>query len=720
MRDSIFLSLLQNTAILLSFSFLYEHLWLKKKDSISLIDQLLCGFLIGGIGIVLMLSSWELAPGIVFDTRSVILSITGLFFGVIPTVVAMIIAGSYRLILGGEGVVMGVAVIISSGVIGILWNKIWAKMGTQLLWVELLLLGFVVHAVMLCCTLLLPQEKIIGTVSYLILPLLTIYPVGNMLLGMFMYKQQNNWENKNALNTSREKFSSLYEVLNDAFVVFDKHGSILEFNSAFQELIGYSENELFALSFADITTEKWDAQKIRKGYEEILIDGKPRVLEKICKHKDGTIIPIEIKAALQKDENGELISVWVVVRDISLRKEAMIQIENERTRLKTLLETMPEMIWLKDKDGAYISCNQNFADFNGIEEKDLIGKTDHEFYESDVADFYFQKDLDVMDKHQIVRFVSWAQSAQKDERILTETIKAPMFNSNNELIGVLGVSRDISEIKKAEEELKIAKERAEESDKLKSIFLANMSHEIRTPMNAILGFSELLVDSDIDDVERLQYVNIIQNSGNRLLQIIDDIVDISKLELNQITIKKSENNLFELFNRGMEIFREDPMLESKPDIDLVLNFPAEYKNVSLYTDANRFQQILDNLIGNAYKFANYGKIEVGFNLKEMGGKSYLEVYVSDEGIGIPKEQYGIIFDRFRQGDEEQFIDGTGLGLTICKGLVELMGGEIWFESEVDKGSTFYFTIPFTENSITNLKTPIDECSYGNFRERKSL
>ncbi|MDM8159109.1 PAS domain S-box protein [Labilibaculum sp. K2S] len=695
MNNSMFLSLIQNTAILLSFSMLYDYLWVRRTGLKSIWDQLLAGGIVGAIGVVLMLSSWEMATGVVFDTRSVILSISGLFFGAIPTIIAILITGTYRFILGGEGMFMGIAVIISSGVIGILWKKI----GVKSYWLKYLLLGVAVHLAMISCSVFLPSEKTMPTLLQISWPLLTIYPLGNMLLGLFMNRQLQNRANKIALSRTEEKYSRLYESMNDAFVVLDMDANVIEFNTAFKEMLGYSSDELLHMNCHDLTPLKWLEFEQKIMEEEVLVSGSSRVYEKECTRKDGSLIPVELRIYLLKEEKDKPKGFWVMVRDISLRKNAMALVENERAHLKILIETVPEMIWLKDPKGIYLSCNRNFEKFNGLQGNALIGKSDYDFYPREIADFYWEKDLEVLNSAKSVRFTNWAVSATTGNRLLTETIKTPMHDVEGKLLGVLGVSRDITDIKLAERELLKAKEKAEESDKLKSIFLANMSHEIRTPMNAIMGFSELLVDSELDDAEKSQYINIIQNSGNRLLQLIDDIVDISKLELDQVAVHRVETNLHELFVSSIEVVKRGVLLESKPNIELVLNLPEEYERLSVFTDSNRFHQILDNLLNNAIKFSEVGKVEVGYSFKEYLSQTVIEVYVKDEGCGIPKNRHDIIFERFRQGDEEQFTDGTGLGLSISKGLVELLGGEIRFESVVGKGSTFYFTLPYSKNEM---------------------
>lgn len=444
MNDSILLGLVQNAAILLSFSIFCEYMWVNKTKLSPLYRQVLFGGIIGSIGIILMMTSWKGSAGIVFDTRSIILSISGLFFGAIPTVIAMLITSTYRFFMGGDGIIMGIAVIICSGTIGIFWRELLTRVDHQLKWVELLLMGLIVHIAMLFCTLLLPSEKIYSTLSYLVLPLLTIYPIVNMLLGLFMQRQMQNVNNRTILSSTEEKYSRLYGSMSDAYVVMDIEYNILEGNKALQDVLGYSEKDLLSTNFKNITPQKWihiDEQIINN---EVLINGSSQVYEKECIKKDGSIVPVELRVHLMKDEQDEIVGYWAILRDISIRKNALKQIDNERARLETILETVPEMIWLKNTEGEYLACNNNFAEFIGVKEEELIGKSDFEIdINPEMAEFYFKKDLEVIKSANTIRFVNWAKSVNTDEEVLTETIKTPMYDSIGNITGVWGVQRYI-------------------------------------------------------------------------------------------------------------------------------------------------------------------------------------------------------------------------------------------------------------------------------------
>jgi len=264
------------------------------------------------------------------------------------------------------------------------------------------------------------------------------------------------------------------------------------------------------------------------------------------------------------------------------------------------------------------------------------------------------------------------------------------------------------ERKENELELKLSKEKAEQADKLKTSFLANMSHEIRTPMNSIVGFSELITRKSVPQQKKDIYAEYISNSGKALLALIDDIIDISKIDAKQLRIVKSQVKINAMITELIEFYNSYKNESSKHEVTLKKHFSVDDEGFSILCDSVRLRQILNNLLSNALKFTEKGFVEIGYLLPN---KATILFYVQDTGIGIAPEKTTLIFDRFRQADDSttRKYGGTGLGLAISRKLIQLMGGQIWVESELGKGATFFFSLPLiipskSETILENLST----------------
>jgi PAS domain S-box-containing protein len=276
-------------------------------------------------------------------------------------------------------------------------------------------------------------------------------------------------------------------------------------------------------------------------------------------------------------------------------------------------------------------------------------------------------------------------------------IIAPIFDDRHTITNFIIITEDITERKELINELIKTKEKAVESDQLKSAFLANMSHEIRTPMNGILGFTELLKIPELNPADQQHYLTMIEQSGERLLNLINDIIDISKIEAGQIVFSFQKTNLNEMLEMEYQFFVSEA--EKK---GLQLSFFKSLPNEEAYieTDPLRLRQVLTNLIKNSIKFTQKGKIEFGYKVTS----NFIEFSVSDQGIGISEEMQKKIFERFNQGDlvSKRRYEGAGLGLSISKAIIEMLGGSIWAETPEEKGSLFKFTIPRIQENKDSL------------------
>lgn len=275
---------------------------------------------------------------------------------------------------------------------------------------------------------------------------------------------------------------------------------------------------------------------------------------------------------------------------------------------------------------------------------------------------------------------------------------AMMVNSNGDSLGIQNTIRDITEHKKTETELINAKEKAEESERLKSAFLANMSHEIRTPMNGIVGFTQLLKEPGLSIDEQRDYISTIEKSGKRMLNTLNDIIDVSKIESGLITIEINELDINQTLGDLYKFFKPEADMKGL-HFSFITSLAAN--ETIIYTDIDKVTSILTNLIKNAIKFTHAGYIEFGCVKKA----AYFEFYVKDTGTGIPHKQKKIIFDRFRQGSESHIrnYEGAGLGLAISKSYVEMLHGKIWVESDEGTGSIFYFILPCRSESKESRK-----------------
>ncbi len=276
--------------------------------------------------------------------------------------------------------------------------------------------------------------------------------------------------------------------------------------------------------------------------------------------------------------------------------------------------------------------------------------------------------------------------AKNNTRIIAET--SVTYIKYKDGIATQGIIRDISKSKKLIDELKTAKEKAEESDRLKTAFLANVSHEIRTPMNGIMGFTELLKDHGLSHEKQKEYIEIIRKASHRMLDTINDLIDISKIETGQEKIYIADTNLTEVLENLFSFFRHQA---EQKGLDFKLNNKLPSSLTHIMIDSKKLNSILNNLIKNAIKYTNQGKIELGCRLKG----ELLEFYVRDTGIGVDEEKKEAIFNRFVQSDISmtRSHEGAGLGLSVAKAYTELLGGAIWLESKPGKGSTFFFTLP---------------------------
>ncbi len=604
----------------------------------------------------------------------------------------------------------------------------------------------------------------------------------------------------------------MFEESPDAFARIDMSGAIVEFNATFMEMLGYEAGELREKSYEDLTPPKWHALEADLLENQVLVRGYSETYEKGYVRADGTIIPVELRTVLIRDDNGDPAGMWAIIRDITGRKEADRRILESEKRFRTLFEGAVEGMIVADlssgrirfanrsaermfgyTEGGMVGINirelhpeevhqQVMTAFMGMESNDkgviqdlpCVGKDGSLFHvkiaanrmtflegESVVGFFtdltetkkaeeaLRQSDALLKTTQRMAKIGGWELDVRSGTMMWTDEvyrihgvdfdhvptrenmlafypgdvretvagvfedgilkglpwdIEVPFVNTAGEMLWVRiigqphytdtevmrlnGTFQDITEYKKQEIELKSAMVAAESANRAKSEFLANMSHEFRTPLNAIIGMAQI-IEEDGDGLRpdrQREFASNILASGHRLLGLINDILDLSHLEAGGVEFTISPFSPSEVAASVLSSL-ETPITRKNLHVDIAIE-----ENFVVNSDAGKFRQVMENIVGNAVKFTgNDGSIGISTET----GQSYHVFHVKDTGIGISREDRERIFVHFQQlentySKKEQ---GTGLGLILSKKIVEMLGGELWFESEPGSGSTFSFALP---------------------------
>jgi signal transduction histidine kinase/CheY-like chemotaxis protein len=433
---------------------------------------------------------------------------------------------------------------------------------------------------------------------------------------------------------------------------------------------------------------------IRKAYDELIIDSRLSPAEKKDNHvlvnKSFDCLEIAFIASYNDFETEK----HIINR--SGQHDSFFEILFENVAIPLLLLDPFHKIVNHNRAATklfpflFIGGNKQTKHQINFDDKDFINSKIDEFRISNHKEVFFETAIRLYNSQ--LHFMVNLRKLRETELILASFV-------------------DLSKWKELEKNLEISKVKAEDSDRLKTAFLANMSHEIRTPMNAIVGFAELLTMSNPNHDERIEYLTLIKKSSNDLLNIIEDIIDIAKIESKQLKVSPKNTNLYELLTELQTLYSEVLMKYGKDNVKIQIHVPEKEKKLALRTDPKRLKQVLSNLIGNAIKFTENGLIEIGFKVAE---KKIVYFFVKDSGIGIPYNMQKRIFDQFVQVEEAAYknTNGTGLGLAISKNIINLLGGNIWVASKPNKGSNFYFYLPYIQPSPISVHVSAEPSNIG--------
>ncbi len=734
-----YIEIIYNLSLLVTLSLLSAFIWNAQKLS-YVSKSVFQGFIFGIIAIVGMMYPLEFAEGVIFDGRSVIISLCGLFFGPISVAISSLMAVAFRIYQGGVGVFPGSMVVIVSGLTGVFFYFRYYKKYNFIKLKHLIILGFVVHVAMLLLMLTFPREIAQNIVKKMGLYILTVYPLATIIIGQIIFESIERLRYNQILKASEERYRTFFSQVSDGVLrfEFDKpmiislpideqvdfiydHARIAECNDACLKMYGLTSAEEI-IGKGQIDFHGGRNNPVNRGVLLSFVRNN---------YRTENVITEEINTKGQKVffnnnsigiiENNKLIRIWGTQTDITEKvksdnlQEVLFRISNAAVSSITLLEFLEiireQLGHLLDATNFYIAFYDENTDMLSthydVDQKDeietwpakksvtgLVIKNQQSLLvtEADIMQLYKSGEIELIGTpSKIWLGVPLMINKKVNGAIVVQSYDDPFAYNEKDKQMLEFIASQISisiERKKAEEELIVALAKAQEADRLKTAFLANMSHEIRTPMNGILGFTELLADSHFTGEEKRDFINIIRKSGQRMLNTVNDLIDISKIETGQMQVVLTETNLREQVLNLYNFFKPEA---SEKLLDFRLSENINPAVALVRTDVPKLDSIMTNLIKNALKYTDSGFVEIRVSLTG----NVFTFSVSDSGIGIPEERKHAIFNRFEQADIEdsRALQGSGLGLAITRAYVVMLGGTIKLESEVGKGSEFTVTIP---------------------------
>ncbi len=498
------------------------------------------------------------------------------------------------------------------------------------------------------------------------------------------------------IRDSEEKLRLALQATKQGWYEYDIPSGSTKVSEEYEKMLGYEPGEIKSnIDYFFENVHPYDIDSVKMALKDCFDSGEIRSIEYRRKMKNGGWKWLRtLGKVIEYSEDGKPLKITGTHTDIDERKRTEEILRTSEENFKNLVEKMPDGYYRSTPEGKFLYVNPAFVEMLGYENEEELLKVnipESLYFDEAERDSFENESEEFTSDYEVYRL------KKKDgSEVWVEDHCRYHKDENGKVIMHEGVCRDITTRKKAEEELRIAKEKAEELSRIKTNFLANMSHELRTPMVGILGFAEVLMNS-IKDEEQRNYAEIIYNGGTRLMETLDLILNISAIEMNKVKIYKEQFNVIDLIN---EIAKSFEIFSGKKN--LFLRTESVRKEILLKTDKRILRQILNNLTNNAIKYTEKGGVVIKADTEESKGENYLIIKVQDTGIGIPEDKIDLIWEEFRQVSEGfgRTFEGTGLGLSITKKFTEMLGGKIYVESsEVGKGTTFVLQLPLNANSV---------------------
>ncbi len=514
--------------------------------------------------------------------------------------------------------------------------------------------------------------------------------LNDILLERIIHFNLDRWRLKQQLVSSEASYKDLYH--NSPNMLASIHaetGRVLNCNQVLADKLGWTRDEIIGRDIFSLYHQ--DSQSAaRNAFAEFQATGMVRNAELRLLRRDGRALDVLLNSSAVRDAQGEIIHSRATWIDITEKKAAEKKLHHIQRLNRLIIETIPDLLWLKDADGVYLACNPRLEQYFGAPEAEIVGKTDYDFVSQEQADAFREHDRLAAAAGKALTNEEWITFAADGRKMLLETTKTPLFDEQGRIVGIMGIGHDITERHEAAQ-------KAEAASKAKSVFLSNMSHELRTPLNAILGYTQIFLGDESLSPRQRSGISTIHQAGEHLLLLINDILDISRIESGRLELIATEFCLAP-FLKGI---REIIQLRAR---DKGLDFRDESGGLPavVIADELRLRQVLLNLLSNAVKFTRSGWCSLHVSAEPAGqGLARLNIAVEDSGAGISEEEQQLVFEPFIQvGERLQHREGTGLGLAISRELVRLMGSELRLVSPaadcpqngLGPGSRFFFSI----------------------------
>lgn len=689
---NLFLELTHNIALIFALTFVYSLIAPHTNKLSSITQNILQAAAFSLFGVLAMASSIPVGNGFLIDGRSVILAIAGVFVGIIPTVITAVIMIVYRVFLGGAGAISAIPSILGTAIISLFFFHFSKRTSPHLIR-RLFILGLTITLQSLFWIRLLGGPQSSQVLADLALPLLIFNPLGTILLGLMLNYQQHQFEVKEALRASEERYRIVVTSLNEGIVLQDAKGRVSTSNNAAESILGLTADQ-----FAGRVPPN-------KGWRIFHEDGSPFPTElnpAAIALRTGEVQSNVIMGVHKPDEtvkwialysqplfnstNSQPYAVLTTFMDITEIRNTQNKLRQERDLLRTLIDSTPDYIFLKDADGRFILTNTAHAQAAGIiNPDDLIGKTAFDVFSPQLATQFHEDDQRIIDSGEALINAERETVDAQGQRKFVLTTKIPWRDKDGQILGLVGISRDVTERKLLESQT-VALAAEQERVRVLQRFIADMSHDFRTPLS-VINSSTYLLHRLTNSEKREEKLRSIEQQSDRMLKLLDDLLEMGRLDEKEVVFQftnESINSLIQMIVNGFQAAaaNKSQTLEFIPDPLLPLT----------RIDALKFSRAVIHLVENAI---NYTPANGKITLRTGIDGQQITLSIADNGIGIAEDDLPHIFERFYRADSARTstTGGSGLGLPITKKIIDGHHGSISVESILGKGSTFLIKLP---------------------------